>query len=269
LSADAGDEVFAGYNRYDYLSRYAKKIKSIPKPLRKMAVAAMEAVSSENIPVLKHRYNFHSRYDKLKNLLNDPSAAELIKNVSKVFNDKETNQLFANGVTELSTAHNSKELRDEFYDPLSYMMAIDYQTYMADDILQKVDRASMSISLEGREPYLDQNIVEWAAQLPSDYKYHKGEKKYILKQIVYKHIPKEMMQRPKMGFAIPVQDWLGNELKELVQANLSKEKLSAHGFFNEKEVQKIYSEFSSGRTEKYLKVWHLLMFQMWYEKWMK
>jgi asparagine synthase (glutamine-hydrolysing) len=269
LSADAGDEVFAGYNRYDYLSRYAKKIKAIPRPLRKMAVAAMEAVSSENIPVLKHRYNFHSRYDKLKNLLNDPSAAELIKNVSKVFNDKETSHIFTKEITELSTAHNSRELRTEFYDPLSYMMAIDYQTYMVDDILQKVDRASMSVSLEGREPYLDQNVVEWAAQLPSDYKYHKGEKKYILKQIVYRHIPKEMMQRPKMGFAIPVQDWLGKELKELVQANLSKEKLTAHGFFNEIEVQKLCSDFSSGRTEKYLKIWHLLMFQMWYEKWMK
>ena len=85
---------------------------------------------------------------------------------------------------------------------------------MVDDILQKVDRATMSVSLEGREPFLDQHIIEWAAQLPSDYKYHKGEKKYILRQIVHKYIPKEMMDRPKMGFAIPVENWLANELKD-------------------------------------------------------
>jgi asparagine synthase (glutamine-hydrolysing) len=266
LSADAGDEVFAGYNRYDYISRYGNKLRSIPKPLRKMAAATMEKISSESIPFLRNQYNFHSRYDKLKNLLNDPSSSELLKSLSQVFNERDLRKLFAVDFLEVPTAHSSNELKSEFYDPLSYMMAVDYQTYMVDDILQKVDRATMSISLEGREPFLDQNIIEWAAQLPSDYKYHEGQKKYILKRIVHKHIPKEMMERPKMGFGIPVESWLGNELKDLVKEYLSEKNLD-HGLFNVVEVNNLVSDFFNGRTEKHLKIWYLLMFQMWYQKW--
>jgi asparagine synthase (glutamine-hydrolysing) len=268
LSADAGDEIFAGYNRYDYIARYGKKLNSIPKPVRKIAVAAMENISSEKIPYFRNKQNFHSRYDKLKNLLNDPSPAELLKNLSQVFNKKDIDILFNKSVSEIVTAHDSRELINGFEDPLAYMMAIDYQTYMVDDILQKVDRATMSVSLEGREPFLDQHIIEWAAQLPSKYKFFEGEKKYIVKQIVNKYIPKEIMDRPKMGFGIPMESWLNNELKDLVKEYLGEESLKVHGLFNIVEVQKLANEFFSGRTEKYLKVWYLLMFQMWYKKWM-
>jgi len=268
LSADAGDEIFAGYNRYDYIARYGNKLRALPKPVRKTAAAVMEHISSEQIPYLRNKPNFHSRYDKLKNLLNDPSPAELLKNLSQVFTAKDIAQLFQKSISELPTAHNSSELRNDFYDPLSYMMAVDYQTYMADDILQKVDRATMSVSLEGREPFLDQKIIEWAAQLPSAYKYHNGQKKYIVKQIVHKYIPQQLMERPKMGFAIPVASWLANELKPLVKEHLSAESLSAHGLFREAEIQKLITEFYAGRTEKYLKIWYLLMFQLWYQKWM-
>jgi len=167
----------------------------------------------------------------------------------------------------LPTAHSSDELQPQFYDPLSYMMAVDYQTYMADDILQKVDRAGMSVSLEGREPFLDQSIIEWAAQLPNEYKYHNGDKKYIIKQLVYKYIPREMMDRKKMGFGIPVDKWLNNELKELVQDYLSESKLNEHKLFNTAYVQKTTTAFFGGRTDLYLKIWYLLMFQMWYERW--
>ena len=268
LSADAGDEIFAGYNRYDYLSRYAQKINVIPKPMRRLAVSAMEAVSSEQIPYFKNKRNFHSRYDKLKNLLNDPSPAELMKNLNLVFTRKEIEAMLSAEVHELKTAHNSTELRNRTDDPLAWMMAVDYQTYMVDDILQKVDRATMSVSLEGREPFLDQDIIEWAAQLPSEYKYHNRQKKYILKQIVHKYIPREMMERPKMGFGIPMEQWLMHELKELVQDVLSTENLNKHKLFNAAEVQQLLEEFFSGRKEKYLKIWHLLSFQMWYNRWM-
>lgn len=268
LSADAGDEIFAGYNRYDYISRYGNKLRSIPKPLRKMTAAMMESVSSESIPWLRDKTNFHSRYDKLKNLLNNPSPSELLKNLSQVFSDRDIRELFKGQVEMQGTAHNSTELEKDHYDALSFMMAVDWQTYMVDDILQKVDRATMSISLEGREPFLDQHIIEWAAQLPSDYKYYNGQKKYILKQIVHQYVPKEMMERPKMGFGIPVQDWLAKELKPMVQEHLSADALKAHGFFNEAAIVKLCTEFFNGRKEKYLKIWYLLMFQMWYKKWM-
>jgi asparagine synthase (glutamine-hydrolysing) len=269
LSADAGDEIFAGYNRYDYISRYGNKLRAIPKPFRKMTAAVMETVSSESIPWLRDKTNFHSRYDKLKNLLNDPSPSELLKNLSQVFSDKDIRELFKGKIQMQGTAHNSTELKKEYYDALSFMMAVDWQTYMADDILQKVDRATMSASLEGREPFLDQHIIEWAAQLPSDYKYHNGQKKYILKQIVHQYIPQEMMERPKMGFGIPVQEWLTKELKPLVKEHLKPAALKEHDFFKEEAVTKLCMEFFNGRTEKYLKIWYLLMFQMWYAKWMK
>jgi len=136
-----------------------------------------------------------------------------------------------------------------------------------DDILQKVDRATMSISLEGREPFLDQTIIEWCARLPNEYKYHNGEKKFILKKIVYKYIPRKMMERKKMGFGIPVEKWLQHELKELVHEYLSEARLTRHNFFNVASVQHLTRSFFNGRTDLYLKVWHLLMFQMWYQKW--
>jgi asparagine synthase (glutamine-hydrolysing) len=268
LSADAGDEIFAGYNRYDYISRFGNRLRAIPHPMRKMVASAMENISSDKIPFFRDQRNFHSRYDKLKNLLRDPSASELLKNLTQVFSQLEINRLFNQPVRVLNTAHSSNELLKKYYDPLSFMMAIDYKTYMVDDILQKVDRATMSVSLEGREPFLDQHIIEWAAQLPSDYKYFKGQKKYILKQIVHKYVPKEIMERPKMGFGIPVEKWLADELKPLVMEYLSPEKVKVHGFFNAEEVGNICTDFYNGRKEKHLKIWHILMFQMWYEKWM-
>jgi asparagine synthase (glutamine-hydrolysing) len=268
LSADAGDEIFAGYNRYDYISRFGNKLRAIPRPMRKVMVSAMNNVSSDKIPFFREQRSFHSRYDKLKNLLKDPSPSELLKNLTQVFSQPEIDRLFNLPVHVLDTAHTSKELLEQYYDPLSFMMAVDYQTYMVDDILQKVDRAAMSISLEGREPFLDQDIIQWAAQLPTDYKYFKGQKKYILKQIVHKYVPREIMERPKMGFGIPVENWLTKELKSIVMEYLSPVKINKHGFFNAIEVEKLCTEFFNGRKEKHLKIWHILMFQMWYEKWM-
>ena len=268
LSADAGDEIFAGYNRYDYISRYGKKIAAIPTPVRKMAVAVMENISSERLPYLRNKRNFHSRYDKFKNLLVDPSPSELLKNLSIVFSDKEISHLLASPSSSLSTADTSTELLGGYSDPLAYMMAIDYQTYMVDDILQKVDRATMSVSLEGREPFLDQHIIEWAAQLPSEFKYYNGQKKYILRQIVHQYIPREMMERPKMGFGIPVESWLSNELRGLVEEYLGEAALNEHGLFCNEAVRKIVDAFLGGRKEMHLKVWYLLMFQMWYRQWM-
>ncbi|RYZ28934.1 MAG: asparagine synthase (glutamine-hydrolyzing) [Chitinophagaceae bacterium] len=268
LSADAGDEIFAGYNRYTYISRYGKKLGSIPKPVRKAAVMAMENFPARKIPFLRNKRHFYSRYDKIKNLLANSSPSDYLKNLTKVFNDKDIAKLFNSPVKELTTSHQSKELSDSYFDVLSYLMAADYQTYLVDDVLQKVDRATMSVSLEGREPFLDQHIIEWAAQLPSEYKFQDGQTKYILKQIVHQHIPKEIMERPKMGFGIPIESWMKNELKELMMEHLSEANVKAHGLFNPEKIQALVADFFDGRTENHVKIWHLLMFQMWYKKWM-
>lgn len=267
LSADAGDEIFAGYNKYEYITRYQRQLGSLPKPLKRIAAAVLENVSSENIPYFRNQHRFHGQYDRLRSILNSPSPLLLPKHLSQIFSRKDITNLFVVPIRELDTAHASMELRNEFHDPVTNMMVEDYQVYLVDDILQKVDRATMSASLEGREPFLDQHIIEWAAQLPTIFKYRLGQKKYILKQIVHKYIPKEIMDRPKIGFQIPLESWLGNELKELVKEYLSTESIKIHGLFNDKEVQSLVNSFYNGRTEKYLKIWHLLMFQMWYRKW--
>ncbi|MGF7078362.1 asparagine synthase (glutamine-hydrolyzing) [Mucilaginibacter sp. UYCu711] len=267
LSADAGDEVFAGYNRYDYIARYGNKIAAIPKPIRKLAAYVMDNISSEKIPGFKNRQNFHGRYTKFKNLLNDPSPAELMKNLTQTFTNTELDKLFAKPFIGLVTEHDCDQF-DLHNDPLAYMMGVDYKTYLVDDILQKVDRATMSVGLEGREPFLDHHIIEWAAQLPSNYKYHNGDKKHIIKQIVHKYVPQVLMDRPKMGFGIPIEKWLNNELKSLVFENLNKDKLNQHGLFSVIDVENILNQFYSGRTEKHLQVWYLLMFQMWYNTYM-
>ncbi len=269
LSADAGDEIFAGYNRYDYLMKYGKRINQLPSLLRMTSFQIMNIIPADKIPVLKNKYNFHNRYEKLKGLLKDPSPKNMMLNLSRQFDELEMIQLMKSKVNMLETAYLSNELKNRSYSPLAYMMAIDYQTYLLDDILQKVDRASMTASLEGREPFLDHRIIEWAAQLPDSYKYYKGSKKHIIKEIVHQYIPKELMDRPKMGFAIPIENWLMTDLKEKVCYYLDNTKIEGQNIFNAKVVHKIRSDFYSGKKELALKLWYLLMFQMWYEKWME
>lgn len=269
LSADAGDEVFAGYNRYDYMMKYGKRLNQIPGLFRKGASLAMGMVPADKIPVLKHKYNFHNRYEKLKSLLNDPSPYNLMLSLSKQFNKKQIKQLFEHYTEESPSSHASIELKEEYHSPLAYMMAIDYQTYLLDDILQKVDRASMAASLEAREPFLDHRVIEWASRLPDHYKYNQGIKKYIIKEITHKYLPKELMDRPKMGFAIPIDDWLMNDLKEKTLHYLSDDNIRQQKIFNLKYVQKLKKDFYSGRKELAIKIWYLLMFEMWYERWMK
>ena len=269
LSADAGDEVFAGYNRYDYLMRYGQKLRSIPGFARKGIAGIMEVVPANKIPVLKNKYNFPNRYEKLKSLLKDPSSEQMMLSLSEQFTYKQLAEFLNFTPEKLSTAYNSKELINASSSPLSYMMAIDYQTYLVDDILQKVDRATMTASLEGREPFLDHRVIEYAAQLPDDFKYHNGIKKYILREIVHDFIPKEKLDRPKMGFAIPLASWMQNELKEMVEDYINEKNIREQGLFNWEAVNRLKSNFFLGKTEYDFKLWYLLMFQMWYERWMK
>lgn len=269
LSADAGDEVFAGYNRYDYLMKHGRFLNNLPHFMRLSASRLMNYIPADKIPALQKRYNFHNRYEKLKSLLKDPSPQNMMLSLSKQFDDTQLNSLFKHNVQALKTAYTALSLNPEFYSPLAYMMCVDYQTYLPDDILQKVDRASMASSLEAREPYLDHTVIEWAARLPDYYKYNKGIKKYILKEITHKYIPEKMMDRPKMGFAIPIENWLTIDLKEQVMQYLDDKIITEQGIFEPAETKKIKSAFYSGKKELALKIWYLLMFQMWYEKWMK
>jgi asparagine synthase (glutamine-hydrolysing) len=243
-------------------------LNTFPAAMRKGTSAIMDLVAANRMPVLNRTYNFHNRYEKLKQLLKDPSPKNIMLSLSKQYDDRQLQELLHQSYTELDTAYLSENLRQEFYSPLAYMMAIDYQTYLHDDILQKVDRASMSTSLEAREPFLDHHIIEWAARLPDQYKYFKGSKKYILKEIVHQYIPRTMMDRPKMGFAIPIESWLLKDLKDQVQYYLQDERIRQQGLFRVDSVRRLRTGFFAGKKELGQKIWYMLMFQMWYEKWM-
>jgi asparagine synthase (glutamine-hydrolysing) len=269
LSADGGDEIFAGYNRYDYLMKYQKLIHNCPQFLRNGLAFAMNQINAEQLPYFRNKYNFHQRYDKLKLLIKDPSGGNFMQALSKQFTASDLKYLFSKDFDERLTAYDSTELLNALENPLSFMMAIDYQTYLPDDILQKVDRSTMSASLEGREPLLDHHLMEFAAQLPDAFKYNKGIKKRILKDIVHDYVPKELMDRPKKGFAIPIGNWLNDELADLIQQYLAHDRITKQQIFNPIAVEHLVSSFRAGRKENTLKIWYLLMFQMWHQRWME
>ena len=269
LSADGGDEIFGGYNRYDYMHRYGKTLNSIPKAVRKVFLSVMNNIGADNIPVLKNKYNFHNRYERLKAFLENQNKKELMLSLSQQFNDEQMKSIMKSDFESLPTMFQSKEMLENFKSPLSYMMAIDFQTYMLDDILQKVDRATMTNSLEGREPMLDHRILEFTAQLPDEYKYQNGVKKRILREITHDYIPKELLDRPKMGFAIPIAKWLKNELRDHVEEYLNEDRIEKQGIFDWDFIAKLKHDFYSGRKEYDSKLWYFLMFQMWHERWME
>ena len=204
------------------MARYGAKLNKIPGFVRKSAAATMRGVRSDWIPILKNKYNFHNRYEKLKNVLRDPSDQNIMLSLSQQFTDHQMQKIMECDFDVLKTAYTSHEMNPENKTALAYMMAIDYQTYLVDDIMQKVDRAAMSVGLEGREPFLDHRIIEFAARLPDEYKYKDGVKKRILRDIVHQYVPKEMLDRPKMGFAIPIAEWMTTELRPMVDDFISR-----------------------------------------------
>jgi asparagine synthase (glutamine-hydrolysing) len=153
-------------------------------------------------------------------------------------------------------------------DILSSMMLLDLKTYLPDDILVKVDRATLSVALEGREPFLDHRIVEWTSQLPVEFKYKNGVSKYLLRKVLYKYIPKELVERPKQGFGAPIYEWFKKELRELYMEYLDGKRIKKEGLFNHLEVKKLLEDYLFDREVYHNKLWILFMFEIWREIWM-
>jgi len=154
------------------------------------------------------------------------------------------------------------------YDPLNQLIYTYYQTYLLDDILVKVDRASMYNSLEVRAPFLDHRVVEFVNSLPVKYKFRGGCGKYILKKLMAGKLPDKIIRRPKKGFGIPLSYWLRNDLKPLCNELLSEESLSKHNYFNKKYIEKLKNDHFNVVQNNRKLLWTLMMFQMWYQKWM-
>ncbi len=267
LSADGGDEVFGGYNKYALSIKYFSIFNKLPSTARNGISACMDFFNSQSIPYFNNRYNFESRYEKIKGLLKANNPISAMKYTSQYFSGRELERLLIGNFDLARTSFDDSDLLYKNNDSLNCLMAVDYKTYMPDDILTKVDRATMSVSLEGREPLLDHRLIEFLAQLPSSFKIRNDTKKYLLKQIVHKYLPKKMMDRPKMGFGVPIVAWFRDELKEYLLYYLSKERLDAEGFFNSAEVIRMRDSYLTGKKININKLWIILMFQMWFEKW--
>ena len=141
------------------------------------------------------------------------------------------------------------------------MMLLDLKTYLPDDILVKVDRATMSVALEGREHFLDHRIVEWTSQLPVEFKYKNGVSRYLLRKVLYKYIPKELVERPKQGFGVPIYEWFKKDLRELYMEYLDGERIKKEGLFNYLEVKRLLEDFLSDRGVTHNKLWLLFVFE--------
>jgi len=266
LSADAGDELFAGYSKHHTSLQHYNRFSKIPNAVKSLFKSGMNAVDPNSIPFLKNTYNFETKYRKLKNVLTAQSAVDIMKFTSQYFTFKQTQGLLKQPTLEMPTHFDDKV--SDHNDEINHMLAVDYKTYMLDDILTKVDRAGMSVSLEGREPLLDYRIIEYAAQLPSHFKYRNGQQKWLLKEITHKYLPKEMMDRPKQGFGVPITEWFRDELKEYFMVYLDRNRLQKEGLFNAEEVVKIRDKYLNGDKESAAKLWRILMFEMWFERWM-
>lgn len=269
LSADAGDELFAGYNKYEIYLQRRTSLSKLPKPLALSGHYLSKLFPVHAMPFVKNNHLFVNRYDRFSEMLKNPTFSTIYALSSELLTTREIDKLFISKVTKLETNYRVNKLKPEYYDPLTFMMAIDYETYLVDDILQKVDRASMSVALEGREPFLDHQLLDWVSVLPVDMKYRNGEKKFILKEIVHKYIPREKMERPKMGFAIPIMTWMKTSFKEIIYSYLNEDYITKQGIFDKHQINHIVHGFYNGNHASPEKLWYLLMFQLWYSEWME
>ena len=269
LSADGGDETFGGYEKYQSTLRNIGNLKKIPQWVRPSMGALMGVINPSTVPFLNNKFRHDYIYEGFVALLKkeEITAPQIMKLSSQKILNRGISKLFRKNPGELLTPFDSENELNDWNDSLDKIMAIDYKTYLPGDILTKVDRATMSVSLEGREPLLDHRIIEFVATLPSFYKINGNTKKFLLKEIVHKYVPQSMMDRPKMGFAVPVIDWLRSDMKYLISEFLSSEKLSLHDLFDEDYIDEILKKYFEGNNDDFELIWCLLQFQMWFCRW--
>jgi asparagine synthase (glutamine-hydrolysing) len=258
LSGDGGDELFAGYNRHLFAQTQWPKVSSVPSALRSVVGNSLTLLPPGT---WKSIFSFvstgtaqpHEKVFKLAEVLKSSSMSDFYKSVSSHWND-------------FSPLLNKNSLTsNEDWDVQSAleMCLADAKWYMPDDVLVKVDRAAMSQSLETRAPFLSRDVVEMAFALPMDLKIRDGQTKWILRQILYKHVPKELIERPKMGFGVPMDSWLRNELKDWAWSLLNPEALKSQDILDSKMILQKWDEHQRGRRNWFTELWDVLMFLSW------
>ena len=268
LSGDAGDELFAGYNRYVWGRSLARGIDTVPAALRALLCAGTTGVSPEIwdqvfgvlgavAPKLKVR-QAGDKLHKLSRIAAASSFSEAYLGLTSYWLHPADLTGYEGPESPVLTA--SSLLQG---DHVASMMLADTLTYLPDDILTKVDRATMAVSLESRAPFLDPRIFALAWRLPMGMKLSGGVGKHVVREILYRHVPKELVERPKMGFAVPIGDWLRGALRDWAESLLSVEALEADGFLIAAPIRQAWQDHLSGRRNWQHQLWAVLMFQAW------
>jgi asparagine synthase (glutamine-hydrolysing) len=270
LSGDGGDELFCGYSRYLLTDKLWQKLSLLPMASRRFAALGLTAMSPASwdsvlgpvirrLPKTLRHVNLGEKLHKAARVLTSTDVDQLYLAFASHWDDPACVVIGGTEPTTLLTgAHQLWGL-----DDIQRMMALDALTYLPDDILVKVDRAGMGISLEGRMPFLDHRVVEFAWTLPQSMKLHDGMGKWILRQVLYRHVPKGLIERPKMGFAVPMGDWLRGPLRAWAEDLLSETRLRRDGYFYPAPVRQKWEEHLSGRRNWQDHLWDVLMFQAW------
>lgn len=273
LSGDAGDELFTGYERYFMGRKIWDRVRPLPNLVRRGLAAGMTALRPSTVNTLtapakgllpeKWRHvSIGDKVHKLAEVLRTEEPVNMYQ--SLVSHWKAPHEVVIGGhepVTALIDGQNWPRVPDFSHR----MMHLDMETYLPGDILVKVDRAAMAVSLEGRIPLLDPRIIEFAWRLPLSMKVRNGRGKWVLRQVLYKHVPERLIDRPKMGFSVPIGSWLRGELRDWAEALLDESRLKREGFFNPAPIREKWNEHLQGHRNWQYYLWDVLMFQAWLE----
>ena len=271
LSGDGGDELFGGYTRYFRCQLIWNRLMTMPTQVRRSLAFGIRSVSPAQwttlvrylTPLLPKRLRMTLPGDKLYKLSNLLMMAKPETLYHRLLSLWDNPTAVVLGAVEPLTAVTDPAQWASVPGLIEQMMYLDTRTYMPDDLLVKVDRASMGVSLEVRTPLLDHRVVEWAWQLPTSLKVRDGEGKWALREVLYKYVPRRLVDRPKMGFGVPIDSWLRGPLRAWAESLLDEKRLRDEGFLDPAPIRQRWADHLSGQRDWQYSLWTVLMFQAW------